>query len=488
MLAFDLGATSGRGIIGTLNNNRLETYEISRFPNRVINIHGKLYWNLLSLFESMKETLAECVRRKIPVDSIGIDTWGVDFVYLGKDGSLLSMPRAYRDPYTERIPEQYFTHIPREEVYRITGTQIMNFNSVYQLYAARKENYAPHLHADKILFIPDALAYLLTGKCVCEYTIASTAQLLNARSREIEPALLQPAGMGKDVFPGIVFPGEKIGLLSELISRETGFPRVPVISVAGHDTASAIAAVPAQDEKFAYLSSGTWSLMGIELEEPIITKDSYRMNFTNEGGIEGTIRFLKNITGMWILEECLKIWKRNDKPYDYEEIILMAQKEKPFQRFIDPDSPAFACPKDMLKAIAEYCSETGQLPPENEAETVRCIFDSLAMKYNYVLGRLKKFAPFPIEKLHIIGGGAKNPLLNQFTANTTGIPVISGPAEATAIGNLLLQAKALGLVENRHDMRRIIRNGIRMETFMPVETDKWQKAYREFLNITRLEE
>ena len=338
-LAFDIGATSGRAVLVSLMNGKFEMRELHRFPNNLLELHGKYYWNIYNLYEELKKSLSLCAREDIPVDSIGIDTWGVDFGYLASDGSLLGLPRAYRDPYTEGALEEYFRLVPREEVYRLTGIQFMNFNSLFQLFRARKEDFAPLRNAEEILFIPDLLSYLLTGKKVCEYTDASTSQLLNPVTKQFEPSLLEAAGVSPSIVRQVVMPGTLVGELTDALAEETGIGKIPVIAVAGHDTASAVAAVPARDEHFAYLSSGTWSLMGIETEEPIITEESYKNNFTNEGGIEGTTRFLKNITGMWLLEQCRKEWEKAGRAYAYSEIVELAGQAVPFVRFVDPDDP-----------------------------------------------------------------------------------------------------------------------------------------------------
>lgn len=476
-LAFDLGATSGRSVLMTIENGKFEIREITRFPNAVMELHGKYYWDIFALFKALKQGLAACAKENIRLDSIGIDTWGVDFAYLGKDGTVLGLPRAYRDPYTCGMPEKYFQHVSREEVYRLTGIQIMDFNSLYQLYAARQEGYAPLNGAHEILFMPDLLSYLLTGRRVCEYTDASTSQLLNPVTKQFEPSLLEAAGVSASLLRPLVMPGTYIGELTDALAEETGAGKVPVVAVAGHDTASAVVAVPAADRNFAYLSSGTWSLMGIEVEEPVITDESYRMNFTNEGGIEGTTRFLKNITGMWLLEQCRKEWEKAGRSYSYPQIVAMAEAAEPFRCFVNPDHPSFANPPSMLQAIASYCEATGQQPPESDAQVVRCIFESLALRYNEVIGMLKAVAPFPIEKLHVIGGGSKNNLLNRFTANAIGLPVVAGPSEATAIGNGMVQARSAGLVSSRWEMRKLIAGSIQTETFLPQDSEAWQKAY-----------
>ena len=482
-LAFDLGATSGRSVIGTLQDGKIEIRELTRFPNGITTVNGKCYWNLLGLFDSIKQGLAACAREGVKPHSIGIDTWGVDVVPLGEDGSILGMPRAYRDPYTDGAPERDFEIVPREVVYDKTGIQIMNFNTLYQIYAAVQEGYTPIVKAEKLLFMPDALSYILTGKAICEYTIASTSQILNPRNGKFDESLLQAAGVSADILPEPQLPGQVIAPLCEALADETRIGRVDVVAVAGHDTASAVAAVPAENERFAYLSSGTWSLMGIETREPIISEESFRLNFTNEGGVDGTTRFLKNICGMWLLEQCRKEWARDGKEYTYPEIVAMANSAEPFAHFINPDDASFANPQSMLKAIEEFCVRTGQKAPESDAAVIRTIFESLALRYREVLEMLEKMAPFAIDVLHIIGGGSKNALLNQYTANATGKRVVAGPSEATAIGNVMIQAIGAGAVESLAEARKIIRASVETEEFLPQNTEQWNKAYEIFHNL-----
>lgn len=484
-LAFDIGATSGRAVLVTLIDGKFEMRELHRFPNNLLELHGKYYWNIYNLYEELKETLSLCAREQLSVDSIGIDTWGVDFGYLAADGSLLGLPRAYRDPYTEGAMDEYFRLVPREDVYRLTGIQFMNFNTLFQLFRARREEFAPLNNAEEILFIPDLLSYLLSGNKVCEYTDASTSQLLNPVTKQFEASLLEAAGVSPSIVRQVVMPGTLVGELTDRLAEETGIGKVPVIAVAGHDTASAVAAVPAQDQHFAYLSSGTWSLMGIETEQPIITEKSYQNNFTNEGGIEGTTRFLKNITGMWLLEQCRKEWERAGRSYTYPEIVEMAEQATPFVRFVNPDDPCFANPPGMTKAIALYCEASGQPVPETDADYVRCIFESLALRYNQVIRVLKEMAPFRIDRLHVIGGGSKNNLLNQFTANATGMPVIAGPSEATAIGNSMVQARSAGIVSTRWEMRKLIADSISTDTFLPQDETVWQDVYERYVQVIR---
>ncbi len=486
-VAFDIGATSGRTILGTFDGTSLQLKELTRFRNGILPVGEHFYWNIFSLYEHLCDGLKAAAAEHVEICSIGIDTWGVDFAFVGEDGSFVGLPYAYRDPHTCGMPDTFFAEImPREQVYALTGIQIMDFNSLYQLYAMRRDNSSSLAAAHQLLFIPDALSYLLTGKMVTEYTIASTSQLLNPRTRQIEPALMKALGLKPDLFPKLVMPGTPIGRLSPRIAEACGIGTIPVIAVAGHDTASAVAAVPAAGEGFAYLSSGTWSLMGIEVREPIIDNRTICYNFTNEGGVEGTTRLLKNITGMWILEQCLKRWSSQGNSYTYPQLVAMAEEIAPFGAIIDPDDSSFANPDDMPQAIAAYCRRTGQIAPDSHAAIVRTIFESLALKYRYVLDRLRELAPFEIDSLHVIGGGSKNALLNQFTADAIGIPVTAGPCEATAIGNVMMQAKAAGCVGSLQQMRDAIRRGVDTERFEPQHTTAWNEAYTRFLEIAKL--
>ena len=480
--AVDLGATSGRTIIGTLAGGKIELEELTRFDNNLIETGGHFYWDIYALYFEIIKGLKLAAQRKLPIRSIGIDTWGVDFVCVGKDGALLRNPISYRDPHTFGMMEDYFEHaVSKERVYDITGIQFMNFNSLFQLYTMRKNGDSALENADKVLFVPDALSYMLTGKMVCEYTIASTSQMLDPRTKQLDEELLQSVGLTRGNFGEMVNPATEIGVLTKEVQQMTGLGEIPVIAVAGHDTGSAVAAVPAKDEKFAYLSSGTWSLMGIETKNAIIDSLSYERNFTNEGGIEGTTRFLKNICGMWLYERCRKEW--TDAPKSHTELIAAAMRQPAFQSIINPDDPMFANPSSMVEAIKDYCRQTGQHVPEGYAEICRCIFESLALRYRQVFGYLRDMASFPIEVLHIIGGGSLNAYLNQFTANSLGIEVLAGPQEGTAIGNIMLQAKASGDVADIWDMRRIIAASLELKRFEPADRDAWDGAYERFLKI-----
>lgn len=463
--AVDLGATSGRTILGSIVDGKLVQRELTRFPNNIIETGGHFYWDIFALYSEIIRGLKTVADEGLTIESIGIDTWGVDFVCIGKDGGILRNPYCYRDPHTEGAMEEYFRMVPKEKVYEKTGIQFMNFNSLFQLATMRKNNDSALEAADKILFVPDALMYMLTGEAVCEYTILSTSQMLDPRTKKIDKELIDAIGLKESQFGRYVNPGDKVGVLSEEVQRQTGLGAVPVVAVAGHDTGSAVAAVPAQNEMFAYLSCGTWSLLGIEVKDAIINEKSFDYNFTNEGGIEGTTRFLKNICGLWLLERCRKEW--TDAPKDVAQIVADCQQAPAQQSIINPDDPSFANPPSMVNAIKEYCEKTGQHVPQDYKEMARCIFESLALRYREVLGYLKEMAPFEIEKLHVIGGGTYNEFLMQLTANTIGIPVVTGPVEGTAIGNIMLQAKAAGLVGDIYEMRSIIANSIDLKTYLP---------------------
>ena len=484
--AVDLGATSGRTIIGTIENGKMSLEELTRFDNNLIETGEHFYWDIFALYNEVINGLRLVAKRQIEIQSIGIDTWGVDFVCVGSDGAILRNPLAYRDPHTVGKMEEYFEKIiSRDEVYNITGIQFMNFNSLFQLYAMNEARNTALRNADKVLFVPDALSYMLTGNAVCEYTIASTSQMLDPRTKDLDSRLVESVGLKRGQFGEMVNPATVIGTITEEVQKMTGLGAVPVIAVAGHDTGSAVAAVPAANEKFAYLSSGTWSLMGIETQDAIINARSFDLNFTNEGGIEGTTRFLKNICGMWIYERCRKEWK-DAEGLGHAELQSAAMECEPFRSLINPDDPIFANPASMVDAITTYCEKTNQPIPQGYAQTCRCIFDSLALRYRQVFAWLKEFADFDINVLHIIGGGSKNEYLDQFTANSCGVTVLAGPQEGTAIGNIMLQAKAAGMVGDIWEMRRIIADSLELKRFEPQDKEIWDAAYEKYLDIVNL--
>ena len=489
--AVDLGATSGRTIIGGINNGKIELKELTRFPNNLIEINGHYYWDIYALYFEIIKGLKEAKNQNITITSIGIDTWGVDFVCVAADNSI-SQPIAYRDPHTFEAMEDYLSNVKtRDQVYNITGIQFLNFNSIFQLHAMKKAGNVALKNAKKILFIPDALSYMLTGEMVCEYTIASTAQLLDPRTKQLDPSLLASVGLSQDKFGRMVNPGDLIGNLRPEVQKETGLGAIPVVAVAGHDTASAVAAVPAANENFAYLSSGTWSLMGIETKDAIINRVSYDRNFTNEGGVEGTTRFLKNICGMWLYERCRKEWPEEVRKLSHPELQGSAMQVEAFRSLINPDDAIFANPSSMIEAIQQYCRQSCQPVPETPAEICRCIFDSLALRYRQVFGWLKEFystgkPSSTLNVLHVIGGGSLNKYLTQFTADSLGVEVLAGPQECTAIGNIMMQAKAMRQVDDIWQMRKIIANSVDMVAYHPTADRRaWDEAYERYLTITR---
>ncbi len=467
-LSVDLGATSGRVMLGCFDGGKVSLEPLHRFPTPLVRVGDRYCWNIFSLYQELIAGFTIAAGRRVPIVSIGIDTWGVDMAFVARDGSIAGLPRAYRDPFTEGVQEEFFAaKMPRREVYDRTGIQFLSFNSLFQLFALQKEGCSALETAQRILFMPDALAYMLTGEMVTEYTVFSTSQCMNAFSRQPDAALLQAVGISPALFSPVVIPGERVGLLSRAIGQATGLGQIPVVAVAGHDTASAVAAVPASDKHFAYLSSGTWSLLGAELEQPVINELSCNLNFTNEGGVDGSVRFLKNITGMWLLEQCRETWAKEGKSYSYAQIMQAVQAAAPAEGLIDPDAPEFAAPTDMPKAIRTYCAAHGVPVPQDDAALMRLIFESLAARYARVLEELQQACGFSVSALHVIGGGAQNEFLNRLTAQACGVPVIAGPSEATALGNVLVQARAAGLVGSLSQMRQCVMQSVETRIFEP---------------------
>ncbi|MGM9736199.1 MAG: rhamnulokinase family protein [Candidatus Cryptobacteroides sp.] len=476
----DLGATSGRTILARFDGARMHLEELMRFRNPIVPLRGHLFWNLPHLYDEVLSGLRKAADSGVSIDSIGIDTWGCDFAFFGKDGQLLGLPYCYRDPHTDGAQERFFRKMPSEELYRRTGIQFMNFNSVFQLDTLAWNGCSALEAADKILFIPDALIYMLTGEAVCEYTVASTSQILNAGTGDLDPKVLEALGLGRERFGRMVRPGEVVGELSAQVRQATGLGPVKVVAVAGHDTASAVAAVPAEGKDFAYLSCGTWSLLGIESPVPIISADSFRENFTNEGGVDGTVRFLKNICGMWIFEQCRPSFK--DAPESVGELVGLAGTTD-FASLIDPDAECFAHPASMKEAIDEYCSLTGQAIPSSPAEYCRCIFRSLALRCRQVIEILSGLSSIPVNALNVIGGGSRNAFLMQYMADVLGIKVICGPVEGTAMGNALVQAKAAGLCPTLARMRQISAASVSLVEYSP--SARRDDEYGEFVRIQR---
>ena len=478
--AVDLGATSGRTILATYDGKSISMKEVTRFANPMIPLGGHLYWDIAGLYNEVLRGLREIADKGIKIESIGIDTWGCDFAFFGSDGQLLGMPHCYRDQHTAGAQEKFFEKMPASEVYKRTGIQFMDFNSLFQLDTIKRNGSQALEHADKVLFIPDALIYMLTGKAICEYTVASTSQMLNPMTGDLDEDILKALGLPRDKFGVLTQPGTVIGTLTAQVQEATGIGAIPVIAVAGHDTGSAVAAVPASDEEYAYLSCGTWSLLGIESSQAIISEDSFRENFTNEGGIEGTTRFLKNICGLWLFEQSRKEFK--DAPASVGELVALCEKSE-YDGLINPDAPCFAAPASMTAAIREYCISTGQTVPETPADYCRCIFRSLALRYRQVVEILQGMCDFPIKKLHVIGGGSQNKYLMQYAANALNMPVICGPVEGTALGNVLMQIKATESSLDLKKMREISAASVDLVTYLPSDTEAWKKEYERFITL-----
>lgn len=464
-LSIDLGATSGRTIVAKYDGERVEMSELTRFETTQIHRDGHVFWDLPRLHEEILLALQKVKTEGITLTSIGVDTWGCDVAFFDKNGELIGLPYCYRDPHTDGAMERYFAEcMPSQELYERTGIQFMPFNTLFQLDTIRRENKDAFAGADKVLFIPDAIIYMLTDEAVMEQTVASTSQMLNPQTGDLDTKILASIGMSRERFGRLVKPGERVGVLSPKVQEMTGLGPVPVVAVGSHDTASAVAAIPAEDGNYAYLSCGTWSLLGIESPAPIINESSFQHNFTNEGGLDGTIRFLKNITGLWLMEQCRKEWTEGQVPTDVNELNALCLNSS-LQSLINPDDPRFAHPDSMTAAIRDYLAETGQELPQEPADYVRVIFRSLAKRYAEVVELLRAISPIDIQRLHVIGGGSKNNFLMQFAADALQIPVIAGPKEGTALGNALVQIRAAGLVGSLSQMRGIVRKSIELKEY-----------------------
>lgn len=485
VLGIDLGASSGRAMLGTLEGKKLTIREIHRFLNEPVTLCGRFVWDMPRLFHEIKQALLKLSRSGETVDAIGIDTWGVDFGLLDKNGHLLGLPVHYRDARTNGIPEKVRAIIPDEELFARTGIAFNSFNTLYQLYAMKEEGDPALESAQDLLFLPDLLAYFLTGKKGTEYTIASTSQLLDPFKRDWDRELMEKLGIPAHIFGEVKLPGTVRGTLLPEIAKECGVAEIPVIAIGGHDTASAVAAVPAQEKDFAYISSGTWSLLGAEVQEPLCTEGVMKANYTNEGGVDGSIRLLKNIMGLWIIQECKREWDRRGSETSFGELVELSMQAPAFKAILDVDDACFLAPGDMPARIQAYCAKSGQPVPEGKGEISRVIYESLALKYRWAIERLEEdMLKKPIEALHIVGGGSKNALLNRFTAEAIKRPVIAGPDEGTIIGNLLVQAQALGAISGIRELREVVENSFPTKTFLP-ETDgkAWDEAYQRYLKV-----
>lgn len=487
MLAIDLGASSGRGIVGEFDGKKLTLNEIHRFSNDPVMVGNTFHWDTLRIFFEIKAALNKCaLSDDRDIKSVAIDTWGVDYGLLDRNGRLLGNPHNYRDTLTDNIQEYAYKKVPVSEFYGTTGIQLININTVFQLLARLREDPSALDKAEKLLFMPDLLNYFLTGEMRTEYTIASTGALLDAKTRNWAFDMIEKFGIPSKIFTDISMPGTKVGKLRSSIVEEFGGTMSPDIYLtASHDTASAVAAVPANGNDFTYISSGTWSLMGTELDAPNTEKAALEYGFANEGGVGGKIRFLKNIMGLWLEQESRRQWAREGKKYSYDELSDMAVASKPLRSFIDPADNRFAAPGNMPKRIADFCRETNQPVPETVGEIVRCIFDSLAMKYRQTAEQIDLLKGHRVPFINIVGGGTKEAPLCRFAASACGRPVIAGPTEATAIGNLAVQAIGLGEIGSLSEAREVVRNSFDVKEYEPENTDMWDDGYERFLKIAK---
>lgn len=485
-IGIDLGAGSGRVMLGALESGKLRLEEVHRFQNDPVKLPGALHWDFLGLLREIQRGIAAAAEKAGGrVDGIGVDTWGVDFGLLDRSGNLLASPVHYRDSRTDGMMEEVFGKIPRKTIFEETGIQFLPLNTLYQLAAVRKRSPEVLDAAGKLLLMADLVHYFLTGRAVAEFTLATTSQMWNPVKGAWSKQVVDAVGVAEKILPEVVPPGSRLATLSEEITRETGLKEAPpVIASACHDTAAAIAAVPATIEShWGYLSSGTWSLLGVELSAPEITSRALQHNFTNEGGVAGTTRFLRNINGLWLVQECRKCWAREGKDLDYGTLTEMARKAGPARSFILPGAPGFFAPDNMPAAIRDFCRSTGQPVPESRGEVIRCALESLALTYRDVSDSIEDVTGQKIEVLHIVGGGSRNRLLNQLAADAMGVPVLAGPVEATVMGNILMQAVATGDVGGIDPLRSIVRQSSGLEEYAPEERGRWAERYAEFRKL-----
>ncbi|MFX1476517.1 MAG: rhamnulokinase family protein [Promethearchaeota archaeon] len=492
VLALDLGASTGRAIVGILENEKLSIDEIYRFSNKGIKINESLYWDVLKLFKEIKKSISIYANKYgMTLDSLGIDTWGVDFVLLDSNDELLGPVHHYRDSRTEGMLEELFHIIPKEEIFIETGVQFISLNTIVQLYSMIYHR-SPRLSIAKtFLMLPDYFNFLLSGVKCCEYSEVTTSQLYNSVKRNWAYNLIKKLDLNPELFPKIIQPGTILGNVQEYIAKETGVDRnTKVIAPSTHDTGSAVTAVPVdmgeyKPGEWAYLSSGTWSLLGVEINEPLINEKVLEYNFTNEGGIKNTIRFLKNISGLWLIQECKKEWDKSSNDLSWEIIEQEAKFAKPFQYFFQPDQPIFLNPPSMIEAIKKSCKTQNKSPPSTIGQISRAIFENLVFRYKQIVEELEELIGYKVKVLHIIGGGSKNDLLNQFTANLLKIPVKAGPSEATAIGNILVQGMALGEINSIDNLRQVVRNSFQIKQYTPVDCKEWSEAYKTYLTYLK---
>lgn len=487
ILAFDFGASSGRAMLGVFDGEKIELSELHRFSNDPVCLGGTLYWDTLRLFHEIKQGL---IKAKLAggFDSIGINTWGVDFGLLDKDGVLLESGVNYRDKRTAGMVEKAAELIPLEKLYKETGNQIMEINTAFQLLSLKENRPALLERAETMLLTPDLFNYFLTGEKKTEYSIASTTQLVNPETKDWNADVIDALGLPQKLFGEIVPSGTKIGELSDDLCEELGLPKVPVIAVCGHDTQDAVVSVPTTEKDFIFVSCGTWSLFGTESDEPIVTDKAYELNLTNEGGYGGTTDILKNIIGLWLIQESRRQWQREGKDYSFADLEKLALESEPFKCFVDPDYPTLTPPGNLPKRIQEFCEETGQYVPQTVGEIVRCIYESLSLKYRYAYEQIKELTGKDYKIINIVGGGTKDGLLCQMTANSCNTPVSAGPIEATVLGNIAVQLMSDGSIPDTKSAREIIAKSDNVKNFAPEseEVKAFEKAYGDFKKIIKI--
>ncbi|WP_437226750.1 rhamnulokinase [Planctomicrobium sp. SH661] len=486
-LAIDLGAESGRVIAGLFDGKQIRLEELHRFPNGPISVAGTRRWDLIGLWKEIQTGLHQAsLKFGKKIVSVGVDTWGVDYVLLSSKEEMLGQPYNYRDPRTDGILENACSRVPRKEIFAATGLQFMPINTLYQMIAMQLKD--PELlgMADRFLMIPDFFHWLLCGSKVVEFTNATTTQFFDPKRRDWAVDLLRKFDIPTKMLPPVVTPGTNLGKLRAEVSQLTGLPRIDVVAPATHDTGAAVAAVPTSSTgtaKWAYISSGTWSLIGVEVQQAILNDEALKQNVTNEGGVDGTYRLLKNVMGLWLVQGCRRSFERTGNDFDYSQLTYLATKSEPFRSLVHPNDPAFLNPADMVESIQEWCRKHDQPVPQDEGQIIRCALESLAMKYRDVLEGIEKLTGEKVEVIHIVGGGCKNALLNQFTANACGRPVIAGPVEATALGNVLIQARAAGEIGSLSEIRSVVKASSELETFEPRQTEEWNAAYERYQKL-----
>ncbi len=483
VLSFDFGASSGRAMLATYSDGKISMEEIHRFSNDTVIVNKTMYWDVLRLFFEIKTSITKAVLNG-GFDAIGIDTWGVDFGLIDKHGRLLGNPVHYRDSRTEGIPEKVFKEVSKEEIYKHTGSQFMRINTLYQLMYLKYNEPELLENTEKLILMPDLFAYMLTGEIHAEASMASTTNLYDPYKRDWDFELIEKLGLPKRIFPPIIKAGNVYGMLTDEICEELGCKKVPVISVCGHDTASAVAAVPSLSDDFVYISCGTWSLFGIETKEPIINDEVLKLNFTNEGGFKDTVRFLKNIMGLWLIQESRRQWKREGEDVGFDLLEKEALASEPFKCFVDVDDASFEPAGNLPKRVCEYCEKTGQYVPKTRGEIMRCIYQSIAMKYKYTFDKLNRIGEHTYNKINMLGGGIKDKLLCRMTADACNAEVLAGPTEATVMGNIAVAYYCLGEIKDFAEIRRTVSNSTDIAHYMPSDSEAWNEAYSKYLEVT----